>query len=222
MTCFRPMQGFRAAGGGFTTNRRKSPTQAPMAVPCQKCVGCRFERSQQWAARCVQEARVSEYSTFLTLTYEDEFLPFGGTLVKRDLSLFLKRLRKKKGAGLRYYAAGEYGDDNQRPHYHLLLFNCWFDDRVFLRKNHRGEDLFASAECRELWPWGFNVIGDVTFESAAYVARYIMKKVDGKKREEGHYLVTLPDGQTFERLPEFQTASNGSGTGKGGSELNTR
>lgn len=158
---------------------------------------------------------MSSVSSFVTLTYDDEFLPPAGTLVKRDLQLFMKRLRKAKGSGIRFYASGEYGDVNGRPHYHLLLFNCGFSDRIFLRENRRGERLYTSPSLRDLWPYGFNVIGDVTFDSAAYVARYVMKKVDGKKREAGHYQVYDEDGLIHERVPEFAVMSRGGRTGKG-------
>lgn len=157
---------------------------------------------------------MSKCSTFLTLTYDDEYLPPGGTLVVRDLQLFMKRLRKRKGEGIRFYASGEYGDGNLRPHYHLLLFNVEFEDRTFLRENVRGERLYCSKECHDLWPYGFNVIGDVTFDSAAYVARYVMKKVDGAKRAAGHYVAYDADGLVFERAPEFAIMSRRPGIGR--------
>lgn len=214
MSCFHPLDAYRTTGGAITFRRDRSASKVSFKLPCGRCVGCRLEYSRQWAMRCLHEAKMSKYSTFLTLTYDDEFLPPGGTLVVRDLQLFMKRLRKRKGDGIRFYASGEYGDGNLRPHYHLLLFNVEFADRTFLRENGRGERLYCSAECRELWPFGFNVIGDVTFDSAAYVARYVMKKVDGKKREEGHYAVYDADGLVFERAPEFAIMSRRPGIGR--------
>jgi hypothetical protein len=215
VSCFHPLTAFRTSGGAITFVRARSASKVSFQLPCGRCIGCRLEYSRQWAMRCLHEAKMSSVSSFLTLTYDNEFLPPAGTLVLRDLQLFMKRLRKRKGDGIRFYASGEYGDDNLRPHYHLLLFNCSFDDRVFLRKNSRDENLYTSKECSGLWPYGFNVIGDVTFDSAAYVARYVLKKVNGKQREAGHYEVYDEDGLIHERLPEFAVMSRRPGIGSG-------
>lgn len=123
---------------------------------------------------------MSSASCFLTLTYSDDNLPKGGTLVKRDLQLFMKRLRKAYGKGVRFYACGEYGEITGRPHYHLLLFNCEFLDKAFYKRAKRGESMYTSLVVSKLWPFGFNVIGDVTFDSCAYVARYLLQKRHGE------------------------------------------
>lgn len=155
--------------------------------------------------RCMHEASLYRDNCFVTLTYSPENLPAGGTLVLPHFQMFMKRLRKRFGPGIRYYACGEYGEVLQRPHYHALLFNHDFADKRFYG-GRNGNSLFTSASLSELWPFGFSVIGDVSFESAGYVARYCMKKVTGKKAE-AHY-----DG----RSPEFAVMSRGSkrlGTG---------
>lgn len=209
MPCYSPLKAFYAADRnssgkrGITFDRKHSLSGIPVQLPCGQCTGCRLERSRVWAVRCMNEKRMHKESSFLTLTYADEFLPQGGTLVKRDLQLFMKRLRKERGDGIRFYACGEYGERNLRPHYHVLLFNRDFDDRRFFQPNKRGENLYTSEALRRLWPQGHNVLGDVTFDSCAYVARYIMDKITGP----------LAPGYYGDRLPEFTVMSRRPGIG---------
>jgi len=150
-------------------------------------------------------------SSFVTLTYDDAHLyeiwqeKGCSTLVREHPQLFMKRLRKKLGDGIRFYGCGEYGETTRRPHYHILLFNRDFDDKKFYKKAPRGENLYTSALLEELWPFGFNVIGDVSFDSCAYVARYVTKKLTGEDTE-WHY---------GGRLPEFPMMSRRPGIGSG-------
>jgi len=163
----------------------------------------------------MHEKRLHAESCFITLTYENDYLPLGGTLVKRDLQLFMKRLRKLFYPTLvRFYACGEYGDFNCRPHYHALLFNADFPDKKRIGSNARGEILYVSDTLRSLWPYGHNVLGDVTFDSAAYVARYVMKKITGDRALD-HYSVLDGDGVVYDRLPEFTVMSRRPGIGTG-------
>lgn len=150
----------------------------PVTVPCGKCVGCRLSRSKEWAIRCVKEASMHEKNCFITLTYNDENLPDGATLVKKDFQNFMKRLRKEHGEGIKYFHCGEYGTKNQRPHYHACLFNFDFMDKKLRNelKNYGKHNIYTSDNLERLWPFGFSMIGDVTYESAAYVARYMLKK----------------------------------------------
>jgi len=174
-------------------------------VPCGQCVGCRLERSRQWAVRCVQEAQLHDENCFLTLTYSDKNLPAGGTLVKKHFQDFMKRLRKWCGKKIKYYHCGEYGESSRRPHYHALLFGVDFPDKVLFKKSADGSNIYTSAVLDRLWPAGFATSGAVTFESAAYVARYICKKVTGEHAK--HFY----DG----REPEFATMSRRPGIGRG-------
>lgn len=212
MSCYHPLTAYRSKTGALTFVRERSLTQVPFQVPCGQCVGCRLEKSRQWAMRCLHEAKMSSESCFVTLTYEDKFLPPGGSLSKTAFQLFMKRLRKAKGDGIRFYGCGEYGDVNMRPHYHILLFNCGFPDRKRIGENARKEPLYCSEELRTIWSFGFNVIGDVTFDSAAYVARYVMKKVTGDRASD-HYSVVDGDGVVYDRLPEFALMSRRPGIG---------
>lgn len=183
-----------------------------LRLPCGQCIGCRLERSRQWAIRCVHEASLYERNSFITLTYDEGHLPLDGSLHVEDWQLFMKRLRKRAaGVRIRFFHCGEYGERVRRPHFHACLFNWDFPDRKFWSCRN-GVNLFRSALLEELWPSGFSTVGDVTFESAAYVARYIMKKVTGD-RALSHYV----DRSTGVVLsPEYTTMSRGGRGGLGG------
>lgn len=132
------------------------------------------------------EALVHEQSSFLTLTYDKEHLPDGGSLVPADLQLWLKRFRKAVGP-VRFYAVGEYGDQSWRPHYHVALFGA-------------GRD--AGDIVQRTWGHGFTYTGDLTLESAQYVAGYVTKKMTGKD-----------DARLCGRYPEFARMSLRPGIG---------
>lgn len=183
----------------------------PTPIPCGQCIGCRLERSRQWAIRLMKELRLHDRSSFLTLTYSDEFLPRldngRPTLVLEDVQLFLKKLRKHfEPHPLRFFQCGEYGDQFARPHHHMILFGEDFcKDRVPIESSRSGYAQFESPTLTRTWGKGRCVISEVTFESAAYVARYCLKKVTGK-------------GSKFfygGRKPEFVTMSRRPGIGSG-------
>lgn len=206
MACDQPLAGYTArefgpsGKRGITFNPTLSLTGRSFPIPCGRCMGCRLEHSRQWAVRCVHESRLWSDNIFLTLTYDDEHLPEGGTLVRRDPQLFLKRLRDRHGAGIRFYGCGEYGEKSNRPHYHLILFNFAASDKKFYKTAANGETLYTSADIGELWPDGFNVIGDVSFKSCAYVSRYVTDKMKGEAAE-GHYAGRLPEFSMMSRRP---------------------
>lgn len=146
----------------------------------------------------------------MTLTYSPEALPPGGTLVKKHFQDFMKRLRKRCGSQIRYFHCGEYGDEKQRPHYHALVFGMDFPDKILHKRNHEGAPLYISAALDALWGHGQCLIGAVTFESAAYVARYVMKKrtsKDPKDVKRYYELVDQVTGEISDRLPEYVTMS---------------
>lgn len=211
MVCYSPLEGWysheRTKNGKrqVVFNASQAYTDRRVTVPCGRCIGCRLDRSRQWAVRCVHEATCHEHNSFITLTYNPEHLPKGGTLVKEDFQKFMKRLRRHYyGKNIRYYHCGEYGTIGNRPHYHACLFNHDFDDKI-LHSQKDGIKLYTSKTLEKIWPFGFSTIGDVTFESAAYCARYIMKKITGEPAAQ-HY-----NG----RLPEYTTMSRRPGIGRG-------
>lgn len=161
-----------------------------LLLPCRKCVGCRLDKSREWANRVVMEQLYHQESWFLTLTYDDEHLPpaypvdpataeilsVHATLVKEDLQKFFKRLRKNSKQELRYFASGEYGSQTYRPHYHCLIFGLHLDDLQPIKRNFSGDQYYVSDFIAKCWPYGIHILGQVTWNSAAYVARYTMKK----------------------------------------------
>lgn len=186
MPCLRPLRAMRVLDP-LTGERRKtlafgsSPPKGlvldeVLSLPCSRCDYCLLQRSRDWALRLVHEKQSHEKSCFITLTYAPEHLPEGGTLVKRDFQLFMKRFRKEFGDGIRFYHCGEYGSEHFRPHYHAIIFGVCFEDAVFHSKK-RGVVLNTSPTLQRLWPFGHSTVGNVTVESCAYVARYCMKKM---------------------------------------------
>lgn len=142
--------------------------------PCGKCPACRRSRTREWANRIIHEMAYHKKSCFLTLTYDDEHLP--ESLSRRDIQLFLKRLRKSiEPDKIKYFGCGEYGSQFGRPHYHMIIFGLDVKSSVFkLLKTVKDKKYYRMNE----WTFGFIDIGTVTYKSAAYVAGYIQKKLD--------------------------------------------
>ncbi len=138
--------------------------------------------------RCVHEASLHPQNCYLTLTYDDDNVPWSPvtgeqTLMKKHLQDFLKRLRfhlSKQDIKIRFFACGEYGEETHRPHYHVILFGYDFADKVFYKFSKDGQPYFASPMLNEIWSHGLCVVAGVTFESCAYVARYVTKKITGE------------------------------------------
>jgi hypothetical protein len=189
MACYYPIPAYRSKENGSISFGISATHTDRLELPCGSCCGCRLEKARIWAMRCAHEASLYDNNMFLTLTYDDEHLPDHGSLRKKDLQDFWKRLRKrfcvyytdengdrKCKNPIRYYACGEYGDESERPHYHAICFNLWMDDAEFWKLTPSGNKLYISDTLSEIWGHGFVVIGHVSFESAGYVARYVMKK----------------------------------------------
>lgn len=205
--------------------------QIPGCKP--KCVGCQEAYSRQWAVRSWHESQRHDLNCFITLTFNDKYCPKNG-LDHRWFQLFMKRLRKSFSADarqakrVRVFMCGEYGSLNFRPHFHACLFGIDFPDRKLW--SIRDEvHLYTSDMLSALWSvprgfknakkypkgffpkdaiegesFGFSTVGDVTFESAAYIARYVGKKINGDKKDD-HY-----QG----RKPEYSKMSLKPGLGK--------
>ena len=165
---------------------------------------------------------------FVTLTYNDQHLPENNCLRYRDFQLFLKRLRKhfanrlsregKRPATdttklIRFYMAGEYGDRLGRPHYHACLFGVDFDDKIYLRTTPAGGKIYRSPTLEKLWTLGFSSVAELTYEAAAYVARYVMKKITGQKKETHYTKVNTTTGEIYKQIPEFNKMSTRPGIG---------
>lgn len=209
MACYWPI---RVPAAGARSGVLASDGERQI-VPCGGCVGCRLERSRQWAVRCMHEAACHEENAFVTLTYDDEHLPPDGGLDRRAFPLFMKRLRKEVApARVRFFHCGEYGAREGRPHYHALLFGVGFRDRYPWAKR-KGRQVYRSPLLEQLWQEGNSEVDEVTFGSAAYVARYAVKKSLQEVRDE---LLAL-DGDTGETWPvpaEYATMSRRPGIGR--------
>lgn len=228
MPCYHPIKGYYGRVVNPETGKRpvvfssrEGYNDLRVSVPCGRCIGCRVDRSRQWAVRCFHEASLHQENCFITLTFDDKKLHLlrsykytkhdsdidifrrSTYLYKSDFVAFIKRLRKEfygnsKG-DVRYFHCGEYGEKFRRAHHHACLFGFNFPDRVLFQVKD-GVRLYRSRILEELWPFGFCTIGDVTFESAAYIARYVVKKITGELAG-SHYQGRLPEYITMSRRP---------------------
>lgn len=191
-------------------------------IPCGKCIGCRLKYSRDWADRCVIESREYKENYFVTLTYDNDNVPLSdffdnstgeqmhmNTLKKRDFQLFMKRLRKRGNDGIRFFACGEYGSTTMRPHYHAILFNLHLDDLEKLYEKD-GMVYYTSQFLQSVWKKGFVIITSMTWETCAYVARYVCKKQ--KNDTTDRYLDEFYDSHNIEK--EFVLMSRKPGIGR--------
>jgi len=176
------------------TIRDANKQQIP--VPCGKCCNCLKRRANGWAFRLRIENRQHVLAAFVTLTYQTEFVPISKngwmTLNKKDVQLFIKRLRQvnqrkfKNYEKIKYYVAGEYGSQGDRPHYHLIIFGCHPDSFVHAWRN----------DDEPLGNVNVDIVNDATID---YSLKYIHKLAITRFRD------------FDDRLPEFQLQSKGLG-----------
>lgn len=182
-------------------------------------MGCKLERSRQWSIRMMHEARYHAANSFLTLTYSDEAVPQNFGLDLRHIQLFIKRLRRHVeyhfDSKIRFYACGEYGDLNGRPHYHAIIFGYDPPDKLLHSRSESGEAIYSSATLHGLWGHGIVSSQDVTHKAAAYVARYVTKKIkSGDDFGASRYCRLSPiDGAFHQVRPEFSVMSRRPGLG---------
>lgn len=221
MPCYHPLAAGRMPG---KTRFGKTPIrvfgaalcnlqQATLLLPCGQCIGCRLERSRIWAIRIMHQLAFHEEACFLTLTYDEKHVPKNGSLNKSELRTFFNDLRGRLSYNglpkIKYFAVGEYGDQNQRPHYHAIIFGQSFQKQIAdhhpaqAEPSRSGGAQSTHGLLSDLWEQGLHRISEVSFESAAYVARYSLKKVTG----------ALAANHYGERVPEFLASSHGIGKG---------
>jgi hypothetical protein len=151
----------------------------------------------------MHEAQYHERKCFLTLTLSDENIPPGGSLDPDQLKKFFRRTAAAvKPEKIRYFACGEYGDLSWRPHYHVLLFGWDFPDKVPW-KSGATTQIYTSSQLEKLWPLGFATVGSLTYETANYVAGYVMKKINGKAAAAHYAVLDQETGELIDRVPEF-------------------
>ncbi|AXL14800.1 replication initiator protein [Microviridae sp.] len=200
MPCLNPIEGWLTPNGLSFKPPKGRISGDPIRVACRNCIACKIDRSKEWAVRIMHHAQLHEENMFVTLTYDEDNLPRDQGLHHEHFQLFMKRLRKYAWAHhkkkLSYYMCGEYGEKFGRPHYHAIIFGMKMPDTKKYGK------LFNSETLEGLWGLGYTSIGTVTLESAAYVARYIMKKVTGDQAE-NHYVKAFVDQDTGEIVDTF-------------------
>lgn len=222
MPCFSPQLAVRTEDGGVTFVPRGWDGRRTFELPCGQCVGCRLERSRQWAMRCMHESQMHVRNCFVTLTFDDEHLPASRSLEYSYFQRFMRDLRRDFGCWdvtlaqyvPRFYMCGEYGERTFRPHFHACLFGVDFPDRIKFKDMSSGFPIYTSKMLSSIWTDGFASVGDFSFETAAYVARYIVKKVTGGMAD-SHYLKTdLETGEVYRLRPEFTQMSLKPGIGR--------
>lgn len=233
MACYHPLK--VAWYGEVTTNHKKKyefvnpdyddykSAVEVKDIPCGKCMGCRIEYSRQWATRCMLEAKKYKYNAFINLTYDEEHVHHTTghtiegeeidrlTLYPPDVTKFMKDLRRYfdynyKEQGIKFYLCGEYGDTTGRPHYHIVAFNIHIRDLIPFYKNAEGDQIYISETIAKIWKKGQITVGEVTWQSCAYTARYVMKKRKGKDAEEIYKILGIE--------PEFVRMSRNPGIGR--------
>lgn len=228
MVCYSPMKVYPSSEVNPETGKRgvtfagnKSHIEGMLyTLPCGSCIGCRLDRANAWAIRCTHEARMHAHyeggngSVFLTLTIAPNKMLAHCSVLKVSLQRFLKRLRKAVGVPIRYMDCGEYGDKRGRPHYHMILFGWSFPDRVMHKRTEQGHYLFTSEVLDKAWSFGKCFIGDVSYQSARYVASYITKKWKGDGADAHYTRPSSVDGEFYRVEPEFASMSLKHGLGE--------
>jgi hypothetical protein len=184
-------------------------------VGCGQCIPCRINKRREWVGRLTLEAGLYSDNAFVTLTYDDANLPYTvgppvqgdthhPTLYPKHLQDFLKRFRKKVASlydlQVRFYAVGEYGDDTERPHFHLALFN--YPSCIYGQTRPKANCCLYCNLVRETWGMGNVYLGTLEDTSMNYIAGYVLKKLTNKH-----------DIRLNGRYPEFSRMSLRPGIG---------
>lgn len=210
MPCYHPIQAYRSKYGRNETgawplvfNPKDGYLDMAIKIPCGQCIGCKLERSRQWAIRCVHETQMHAENCFATFTFNDQHVK--SSLDKTDFQKFMKRLRKEiYPKKISYFHCGEYGENFEREHHHAILFGIDFEDKDLVYEVD-GVKTYTSLKLKNLWGQGFVTIGEANWDTAAYVARYCTKKITGDKANDYY------NG----RQPEYVTMSLKPAIGKG-------
>lgn len=188
-------------------------------IPCKKCIGCRLDYSREWANRGFLESQNWEQNYFVTLTYDEKHLPKNKSLEPKEFSNFIKRLRRYmeynniQKEGIRFMGCGEYGEQRERPHYHIIFFNLNLPVESFYNARIINKNTYWQNKIIEkCWDKGISNVSSVTWNNIAYTARYITKKINGSMAHE-EYEVDKETGEAIDREKEFFRASRNPGIG---------
>lgn len=204
MACFHPLEAWQTDSGEIIFSER-GKIRRPLNLPCGKCIGCRITKARAWTYRIVHESQMHKANAFITLTYDsDDIL----SLNYDHFQKFIRALRKDSDTKLRFYAAGEYGEINLRPHWHAIIFG-----RTFTNDGPVAKDVYRSRTLEKHWTHGYSSWGLVTPESAGYVARYAIKKVTGERAFAHYQRLNTKTGELVEVSPELSRMSLKPGIG---------
>lgn len=199
------------------------PPDRILQIPCGQCIGCRLEYSRQWANRCMLELTYHDSAYFVTLTYDDAHVPKSWshdpdtgealspvmTLRSRDLQLFMKMVRRHfPSDNIRFFGCGEYGTQTLRPHYHVIIFGLHLSDLILYKRSVLDYNYFNSEALSRCWidgqtgeSRGYVVAGSVSWDTCAYVARYVLKKQKGATKSVYEELGIEPEFSRMSRKP---------------------
>lgn len=174
-----------AGESDFVSRYAEKVVREFIEIPCGHCIECYLNYSMMWANRCMMELASfkPEECWFITLTYDNDNIPENGSLNKEELQKFWKRLRQfkirklKDTSGLRYFACGEYGSTTFRPHHHAIVYGLPDIDLQSWGLSKSGHPLFRSYMLEKEWDKGIVQAAPVTWNTCAYTARYVLKKL---------------------------------------------
>lgn len=180
-----------------------------LQLPCRQCVGCRIDREVEWSIRMMHEASQHDHNEFITLTYDEDHLPWDNSVNHNHFQKFIRALRKTTQQKIRYFVAGEYGEQRSRPHYHAILFGLQLDDLEQVGPKNYQSNLLDS-----IWKKGYVDIGEsVTRASCVYVAGYMLKDVSKEWQNDWEW-PNLITGEVRPRRKPYARMSNRPGIGK--------
>lgn len=215
--CTREITAFQNPTGGRPIFGWEGVKQGlpELKLPCGKCPECQKDYYTNWATRGDRELKRWETSVFITLTYDDSHLPPDLSLNKKEIQDFIKRVKKHFGSTkenpIRQSYCGEYGEQNKRPHYHAILFNCDFTDKRRHHLTDQGHQLYTSELLTRLWGRGLATFGYASAATIAYLYKYILKKKS--RKEKLSPLIIEHEGITYEVAHEFIESSRNPGIG---------
>lgn len=227
LTAYRPRKRNENGKAPLVFSVKEGHKDQTVQIKCGQCIECKMEHARQWAIRCMCEQQITEEkgkrSCFATFTYNEENVPYvesesmegvyHQTLFKRDMQLYIKRVRKK-GYKFRYFCAGEYGGRFERPHYHAIIFGYVPTGLQLVDISDSGYNVYNSDEMDEDWTHGLTYVQELCFETAFYCAGYALKKLSGKGEYfEKKYGVKDASEYYDGKQPEFVTMSRRPGIG---------
>lgn len=204
MQCIKPLNAYRTPVGVFFAEQKcKGHDYTQIKIACGRCHGCRLSRSYQWSIRITHEAQLHKENSFITLTIDDEKIKdneyLAITLNYEEIKKFYKKLRKKYK--IRHFTAGEYGEKNGRAHYHACIFGKdWKNEKDTYRID---KNMWGNKTLDKIWGYGKVGIAELNQTTAAYVARYNMKKITGRNAKQHYEVIIAETGEIIEREPEM-------------------